>query len=105
MLVRQLTARGDGVLAHGPLVLDLHSRQVRVGGRPLPLSRRRWSVLLILLSRAGETVPVIRFQKMLATDRPMSANAVQQVVSYLRRELATSGIDISTVPLRGYRLG
>jgi DNA-binding winged helix-turn-helix (wHTH) protein len=61
-------------------------------------------VLLILLSRVGRTVSIETLQRMLAAEKPISENAIQQIVSSLRRELEASGIRISAVPRRGYRL-
>jgi len=61
-------------------------------------------VLLVLLSRIGEPVSTETLQKMLVTDKPVSRNAIEQIVSDLRRELEASGVRISTVPHRGYQL-
>jgi len=92
------------MLVNGPLVLDVQWREVRVQGQLLTLSSHRWSVLLLLLATPGETVSKDKLRKMLGDGAPLSMNAIEEVVSRLRRELEPAGLRITTVRSQGYRL-
>jgi DNA-binding response OmpR family regulator len=106
--VRTLCRRGGEIapvmLRAGDLELDAARHQVRRAGILLSLTAKEFSVLELLLRRAGSAVPREElvehcWDEMTA---PMS-NAVDVVVSQLRRKLGTPS-PIETVRSVGYRL-
>ncbi|KOT87191.1 transcriptional regulator [Streptomyces sp. NRRL F-5755] len=47
---------GGSVLEHGPLRIDTDSREVEVGGRPVPMTRKEFDLLALLASTPGQVV-------------------------------------------------
>jgi DNA-binding response OmpR family regulator len=91
-------------MSAGDLVLDTARREVRRGGVLLSLTVKEYTVLELLLSRAGHPVSreelVEHCWDQLTT--PMS-NALDVVVSQLRRKLGDPPL-IATVRAIGYRI-
>jgi hypothetical protein len=87
-------------------VLDPERRELRLGGRRVELSPREWDLLAYLRERSGR--PVAR--EALARDvwghawTGGSANAIEAVVSSLRRKLGEHASAVQTVRGVGYRL-
>lgn len=95
-------------LKAGDLSFDTASRELRIGGRPLTLSRRETSLVEVLLRRAGRIVTRETIETMLfESHREFTPNAIEASVSRLRKRLADGGSssDIRTVRGLGYLIG
>ena len=86
--------------------VDAERRELRLGTRRVELSPREWDLLAYLRERAGRPVP----REALARDvwghawTGGSANAIEAVVSSLRRKLGDRAGALQTVRGVGYRL-
>lgn len=101
--LRAAPAGGDlGELAVGPVSLDLRTRIVNVGGKPLDLSAREFTLLEYFMRHAGH---VLTREQLLSHvwgyDFDPGSNVVDVYVRYLRRKLGAERID--TVRGVGYR--
>ncbi len=92
-------------LAAGAITLDETARRVTVGGDPVELSPREFSLLECLLRHPGQT---LSRDQLLDQAWPfgvaVTPNAVDAYVHYLRTKLGSAGIQIETVRGVGYRL-
>jgi len=97
--------RPEPVLAAGPIALDERTRRVTVGGRPVDLSPREFSLLECFLRHPGQS---LTRDQLLDQAWPFSVavtpNAVDAYVHYLRTKLGDAGRWIETVRGVGYRL-
>ena len=83
------------------------TREVRSGGRPIALPRRELALLELLVRRAGRVVQRAHLESELyGLDVEVSANALEALVSRLRRRLEEeeSGVELRTVRGVGYML-
>ncbi|TPQ49957.1 DNA-binding response regulator [Prosthecomicrobium hirschii] len=104
-LLRRPGATLGTVLTAGAVSLDTAAREARVGGRAIDMPRREIDCLEVLLRRAGQVVPRPALEERLyAFDDEVTPNALEAVISRLRRRLADagSGLDIHTVRGIGY---
>ena len=86
----------------GALRFDPASREVRVGGKPLALPRRELALLELLVRRAGRVVQRSHLDSELyGFDADVSANALETLVSRLRRRLEESGAGLQLRTIRG----
>ncbi|MCJ9700072.1 MULTISPECIES: response regulator transcription factor [unclassified Bradyrhizobium] len=95
-------------LKAGNLSFDTGSRELRIDGRPLTLSRRETSLVEVLLRRSGRIVTRETIETMLfESHREFTPNAIEASVSRLRKRLADGGSssDIRTVRGLGYLIG
>jgi DNA-binding response OmpR family regulator len=91
----------------GLLSFDPVSREVRVGDRPLPLPRRELALLELLVRRSGRVVQRAHLDSELyGFDAEVSPNALETLVSRLRRRLeeAEAGLRLRTIRGVGYML-
>ncbi|WP_018268426.1 response regulator transcription factor [Methylosinus sp. LW4] len=91
----------------GAVAFDLESNEVTIAGAPIMLNRREMMLLRSLMQRvsrvaARETL----IQEIYGIDEDVQANALDSIVSRLRRQLTTldAQIEIHTVKGRGYLL-
>lgn len=107
--IRAVARRQMGVaqsrIEVGSVNLDLKSRSVMVCGQPLNLGRREYALLEALISQFGSTVlkDALVF-KLFGHDDLGSPNAIELLVSRLRRKLSHSGLEIVTQRGIGYAL-
>ncbi len=103
-LIRRTRSATSAELRIGALTLDLKSRTATLGGQPLDVTRREWSILECLALDAGR---VVRKEKLLRAiagwDEELTPNAVEVYVSRLRAKLGEAAA-IRTVRGLGYRL-
>jgi DNA-binding response OmpR family regulator len=95
------------ILEAGNVAFDTIGRDVRVGGAPLPLSRRECDILEQLMRRLGRVVPKSVLEDTLyGLDDELESNAIPVHVHHLRRRLldAGSSAEIHTVRGVGYLL-
>lgn len=107
--VRALARRGMGVsqaeLTVGELSLDLNRRSARIGSEPLELGRREFEMLEVLAANAGAVVNKEQIViKLFGHDDTGTPNAVELLVSRLRRKLDGNDIEILTQRGVGYLL-
>ena len=91
----------------GRLSFDPVTREVRIGGRPLALPRRELALLELLVRRAGRVVQRTHLDSELyGFDAEVSPNALETLVSRLRRRLEESepGLQLRTIRGVGYML-
>ena len=104
LLRREAGLRGASV-TFGEISLDTNSRTLSASGKALDIPSRELSVLEILLLRAGKVVAKQAvIQSLAAFDDDLSANAVEQYVSRLRKRLAPHGLTVRTARGLGYYL-
>ncbi|MFM2090423.1 MAG: hypothetical protein RLZZ127_912 [Planctomycetota bacterium] len=116
--VAELLARMKALLRRGrpadpvarilDLEIDPGARTARRAGRPVPLAPREWDALARLLAAGGAVVSAEQLAEALyAGDRDITANAVEAVLSRLRRKLQPPGSAplLHTARGAGWRLG
>lgn len=105
MLLRRQLGLKSSTLAFGEVSLDLNSRTFSVGGMALDIPARELGLLETLFMRAGKVVAKQAIIESLAAfDEDLSANAVEQYVSRLRKRLAPHGLTVRTARGIGYYL-
>ena len=106
-ILRRPGVRSDIILTAGTVNFDVSTRMASVDGVLLKLSRREGDLLEELL-RAGQRVVVkdVLEERLYSHDDPVTSNALEALVSRLRRRLAqaNSGLRIETHRGIGYRL-
>jgi DNA-binding response OmpR family regulator len=103
-LIRRTRSATSAELRIGTLTLDLASRTAELGGHPLDVTRREWSILECLGLDAGRVVRKERLLRAIAGwDEELTPNAVEVYVSRLRAKLGDA-VAIRTVRGLGYRL-
>jgi DNA-binding response OmpR family regulator len=91
-------------LRHGSLELDAEGRVCTVDGVAVPLTGQEFELLLALLERQGRVFAKGELEGRLFAGAPLASNALEVVVSRLRKKLAEAGADgvIDTVRGLGY---
>jgi DNA-binding response OmpR family regulator len=106
MLRRAPSLRSPRLQA-GRVVLDCSTGEISCTGRPVPLSPFERRLLQLLIHRVGRVVPKETIQNIVqGAHGESSPNAIEQLVSRLRKSLANSamGIQLRTVRGLGYVL-
>lgn len=105
MLLRRQAGLRSSALSFGGVDLDLNSRTFSAGGAPLDIPARELGLLEILFLRAGKVVSKEAIMQSLAAfDDDLSANAIEQYVSRLRKRIAPHGLTVRTARGIGYYL-
>lgn len=101
-LLRRPGGRASPVLHVGALTFDSAARRAHFGGTLLDLTRRETDLLELLMREAGSVVRRERIENALyAFDEEVSPNAIEAVVSRLRRRLQALGAGEMIHTLRG----
>jgi two-component system response regulator QseB len=101
-LLRRPGRRADPVLRVGLLSYDAASRIASVGDRPLDLARREADLLELLMRRAGQVVRRQSIEESIYSfDEAVTPNAVEAIVSRLRRKLEEAGLSGQLHTVRG----
>ncbi|MBN7778500.1 response regulator transcription factor [Nitratireductor aquimarinus] len=104
-LLRRHLGAAASLLQIGPLTVDIARRAASLRGEPLELGRREFEMLQALAARQGKPLNKERMMTALfGFDDVGSLNAVELLVSRLRRKLDGSGIEIVTQRGVGYFL-
>lgn len=106
-LLRRPGASLGTVLEVGDLQLDTAARQARVGDRIIELPPREYAMLEMLARRRDTVVSRVKLEQSLySLDQDISSNALDAVVSRLRRRLAAAGASarLRTVHGVGYAI-
>ena len=91
----------------GQLSFDPATREVRIAGRALPLSRRELALLELLVRRSERVVQRDHLEaELYGFDAEVSPNALEALVSRLRRRLEheEAGLQLRTIRGVGYML-
>lgn len=103
-LMRRPSGQTASTVHFGNLLLDSAGGVVSVENIPVELGRREFRLLETLLMRLDQTLSRERLMNQLfALDDDVSQNAIELLVSRLRRKLAHSSVEIVTVRGVGYR--
>lgn len=95
--------QADTVIALGSIVLDLRTRRVRVGDRPIELSAREFTLAETFLRHPGQMMSREQLlNHVWGYDYDPGSNIVDVYVGYLRKKLGSDLIE--TVRGMGYRL-
>jgi len=101
-LLRRPGPRAAPILSAGPISLDVAARRASVSGAALDLSRRELDLLEVLLRRAGAVVSKDTIETALyAFDSEVTPNAVEAIVSRLRKHLEEAGVQGVLHTIRG----
>jgi len=109
-LLRRVVPDGDGeneVLTFSDLTMDVGSRDVSRGGRPIELTRTEFTLLEMFLRRPRRVLDrSFILEEVWGYDFPTSANSLEVYVGYLRRKTEAEGEPrlIQTVRGVGYVL-
>lgn len=105
-LYRRETGDKSEEVALGKLVFSAPARTVRRDDVPLPLTRREFMLLELLVRNRGKVVGKERlFEGIFSFEETdVGMNAVELYIARLRKKLAGSGVRIETQRGLGYRL-
>ena len=87
-LLRRAAGRAEPVYEHMGVTIDPVTREVTVGGHPVVLSSREWSVLEPLIARPGVVLSRAQLEeKIFGWDDSVASNAIEVYVHGLRKKL------------------
>ena len=103
---RAILRRPGGPMAEeltvGNIVADIDSRELRISGRIVAMPPKEMDALLLLMRRAGRVVARESFDEALGDDhRDVGTNAIEAIISRLRRRLVAAESSVSVVTVRG----
>lgn len=105
VLLRRRAGLHSAEVSFGDVTLDTVSRTVSARGTPLDVPARELKLLETLMLKAGKVVAKQAIIESLADfDDDLSANAVEQYVSRLRKRLAPYELTVKTARGLGYYL-
>jgi DNA-binding response OmpR family regulator len=104
--LRALLRRPNGPLGAtieiGNLSLDASSRQIRIDGRAVAISRRELDALELLMRRADQVVPRRLLEDSIyGYNDDVTSNTIDALISRLRRRLESIQAQVSIHTLRG----
>jgi two-component system response regulator TctD len=104
-VVRRPGGAGGAGLRLGPLAIDAGGHLATLGGRPLDLGPREFLLLAALAGHPGRVVARERLMaRLFAHEDGGSENALELLVSRLRRKLGAGAVEVVTVRGVGYML-
>lgn len=104
-LLRRQAGLKNSTITFGALSFDLTGRSFALSDQPLELPARERGLLELLVLRAGKVVAREAIvQSLTSLEDDLSANAIEQYVSRLRKRLAPSGLTVKTARGIGYFL-
>jgi two-component system, OmpR family, response regulator len=93
-LVRRLSGQAKSTLDMGPIQLDLRSGVASVNGAPAKLTPLEFRLLHHLVLNAGTVIaPMTLAENLYDHDHERDANAIEAVISRLRRKLGAGIIE------------
>jgi two-component system, OmpR family, phosphate regulon response regulator PhoB len=94
----------EGVLSHGPLVVDAERHRCTVAGEPVELTAKEFSLLSTLMSRPGRVMSRQRLlDEVWGSDITVTERTIDTHLKRLREKLGEAGDLIETVRGVGYR--
>lgn len=104
-LIRRGVSGGSAKITFGDLTFDTTSRQCMAGNVLLSLSARELALLELMMLKSTKVVSKTKILEHLCSwDEEISENAVEVIVSRLRKKLLIFGIEIKTIRGLGYLL-
>lgn len=101
-LLRRPGDNSSPMLTVGPIEFDTVARAGFCNGRPMNLSQKEASLLEYMMIKAGSVVNRAQIESALySLDDPVGSNAIEVLVSRVRRKLANLGVHDRLVTLRG----
>jgi len=92
-LLRRAVGRAAPTIRYADIEVDPAARTVRVHGRPVDMSPREFSVLLVLLEARGRVLSRQQIEERLYSwDAAIESNAVEVHIHHLRRKLGSACI-------------
>lgn len=93
-LIRRSAGHGGAIIDAGPLRLDVRQMRLSVAGVPVPLSPLEYRLVAYLMHHKGRVVtgPEL-LEHLYGGDDSREANALEAVVTRLRRKLGPSAIE------------
>ncbi len=105
VLLRRSAGNSTSRIKLGPLVLDIQNNTLSAENSPVDISARELNVLTVIMMSPARIIPKNQIAESLSTfDSDISDNAVEQIVSRLRKRLHIYGINIGTARGLGYYL-
>jgi two-component system cell cycle response regulator CtrA len=105
--VRRCNGHARSLLRVGPLEIDMASREVRVDGQPISVTRKQYSILELMALRKGQVINKKHFFDHLYTglDGP-ETRVIDVYICQLRKKLSAWGVGslIDTVQGQGYMM-
>lgn len=93
----------DAKVVIAGLSADFATRRVRVDDKPVELTPREWALLELFLTKPGRVLSKGQIaDSLFGVDEPLSANAIEVIVSRLRAKIGGAGVHIRTVRGFGY---
>lgn len=87
-VIRRLSGSEVNLLRRGTLEIDIEKRNVYQAGQTVPLSRKEFNLLLILVEANGRVVTNQAIEsKMYSWDEEIASNSIQVHISNLRKKL------------------
>ncbi|MEV6432202.1 response regulator transcription factor [Nocardia sp. NPDC051463] len=104
-IVTDIGPAADGVIVTGDVRVDVGARRVEVAGEPIPLTRKEFELVRILVERPGMAVSRQQLMDRVWGDACVSVSRSLDVhITWLRAKLDRPGL-ISTIRGHGYRWG
>ncbi len=105
VLLRRSAGNSTSRIKLGPLILDIQNNTLSTENSPVDISARELNVLTVIMMSPARIIPKNQIAESLSTfDSDISDNAVEQIVSRLRKRLHIYGINIGTARGLGYYL-
>ncbi|MCP4071684.1 MAG: response regulator transcription factor [Hyphomicrobiales bacterium] len=105
VLLRRSAGNSTSHIKLGPLILDIQNNTLSTENSPVDISARELNVLTVIMMSPARIIPKNQIAESLSTfDSDISDNAVEQIVSRLRKRLHIYGINIGTARGLGYYL-
>ncbi|WP_350333630.1 response regulator transcription factor [Coralliovum pocilloporae] len=102
-LIRRSSGRAQSTIRVAQLTLDLSSNALSSETGLIEIPPRELAVLRLMLLSKSDVVPKSKLMESLSTfDSDPSENAIEQIISRLRKRLAPHGISIKTARGIGY---
>ena len=104
-LTRRHTHQRTTVLQHGPIRMDLLTREVAVEGKPIYLTQREYALLELLLQNVGRVLTRTQIgEKIWDYHFDIETNLIDVYIRKLRTKLGDATCRIATVRGVGYTL-
>lgn len=105
MLIRRINGKRSILLEFGDISLDVHKYVALSAGEKLDLTAREFALLRIFCTKSDTLLSKDQITQSLTTfDEELSANAIEQTISRLRKKLNSSNVTIQSVRGLGYML-
>lgn len=103
--LRRANGRTEPYIRCGTLTFDTKARQFSLGGEPLTLTAREYSVLELLMLRPGATISkAVLTMGVFGFDDEANPNAIEIYVHRVRKKLTDSDVGIVTLRGIGYAI-